>query len=263
LVTASTAIIGSFIWQGDLTDSRRACAYHETVLRGLLAVLSSTLVAAVVAPAAAADDIAPLVCLDPGHASRPNLTTEPIGPGSHVRKIKDGGGTAGEARVVLQIARRARLALLGRGVRVAMTRTGPDFTLGRGGNVDRAKFCNRRQAALMIRIHADGSTDPARHGVATLYPAWRRGWTDDVYGPSLRAARILQRAVVRRTGARNLGLSRRGDLTGFNWANVPVVLVETGFMTNPAERRRLTSPPYQWRVARGLARGAARFLGRL
>jgi len=138
---------------------------------------------------------------------------------------------------------------------------GADFTLGGGGNVDRAKFCNRRDAALMIRIHADGSTDPARHGAATLYPARRRGWTDDVYGPSLRAARLLQRALVRRTGARDLGLFRRGDLTGFNWANVPVILVETGFMTNPTERQRLQRPRYQWRVARGLANGAERFLG--
>ena len=220
------------------------------------------LAAAVPAPPSASGVETPLVCLDPGHASRPNLTTEPIGPGSRVRKIKDGGGTAGEAPVVLEIAKRTRTVLRNRGLRVAMTRTGPDFTLGRGGNVDRARFCNRRKAALMIWIHADGSTDPARRGVATLSPAWRRGWTDDVYRPSLRAARLLQRAVVRQTGARDLGLSRRSDLTGFNWANVPVVLVEAGFMTNPAERRLLTSSSYQWRIARGLARGTERFLGR-
>ena len=50
----------------------------------------------------------PLVCIDPGHARTPNLSTEPIGPGSSIRKIKDGGGTAGEAVVVLQIARKVR-----------------------------------------------------------------------------------------------------------------------------------------------------------
>lgn len=217
---------------------------------------------AVAAAALAAGAPPPLVCLDPGHSSRPNLGTEPIGPGSTRRKIKDGGGTAGEAEVVLRIARKTRTALQARGLRVAMTRTGPDFTVGGRGNVDRARFCNRRGAALMIRIHADGSTDRSRNGVATLYPAWRRGWTDDVYRPSLRAARIVHRALVRETGARDLGLVRRGDLTGFNWANVPVILPETGFMTNPAERRRLTSPAYQWKVARGLAKGAAAFVGR-
>lgn len=202
----------------------------------------------------------PLVCLDPGHGSRPNLETEPIGPGSRTRKVKDPGGTAGEAVVVLQIARRTRAVLLRRGLRVAMTRTGPDFTYGERGNVDRARFCNRRRAALMLRIHADGSTDPRRRGVSTLYPAWRRGWTDDVYRPSLRAARLVQRALVRSTGAADRGLSQRGDLTGFNWSNVPVVLVETGFMTNPVERRRLRSAGYQRRVARSLANGTAAFL---
>lgn len=203
-----------------------------------------------------------LVCLDPGHAQRPTPGTEPIGPGSRVRKARDSGGTPGEPAVVLRISRKARSVLVERGLRVAMTRTGASFTYGAGGNADRARFCNRRRASLMIRVHADGSTDRARNGVATFYPAWHRGWTDDVYRPSLRAARLIQRDLVAATGAADRGLVRRSDLTGFNWANVPVVLVETGFLTNPGERRRLTSPSYQWRVARGLADGADAFLGR-
>jgi N-acetylmuramoyl-L-alanine amidase len=203
----------------------------------------------------------PLVCIDPGHARRPNLETEPIGPGSRKRKIKDGGGAPGEARVVLAISKKTRKILRNRGFRVAMTRTTPDFTLPQGGNIARARFCNRRRSALMLRVHADGSTDSSVHGVSTLYPWWRRGWTSDIYRPSLRAARIVQRQVVRKTGALDRGLVRRSDLTGFNWANVPVVLVETGFMTNPRESRKLKRPAYQWKVARGLARASVRFTG--
>ncbi len=229
-------------------------AYDGGVLRRALLATGSALAFAPAAHAAT-----PLVCLDPGHARTPNLTTERIGPGSSIRKIKDGGGAPGEARVVLQIARKTRLLLLERGYRVAMTRTGPEFTLGNGGNIARARFSNRRNAALMIRIHADGSTDRRRHGVSTLWPAWRRGWTDDICRRSGRAAELVQRHLVRRTGAADRGLVRRGDLTGFNWANVPVVLPETGFMTNPTERRRLESRRYQWKVARGLAAGAAAF----
>lgn len=202
----------------------------------------------------------PLVCIDPGHASRPDLSTEPIGPGSTVVKIKDGGGAPGEARVVLSIAKRTRTILRERGVRVALTRTGPDFSYGEGGNADRAGFCNARGAALMLRIHADGSTDPDVHGAATLHPARRRGWTDDVYAASKRAARLVQQELVRATGAADRGVAERGDLTGFNWADVPVVLVETGFLTNPDERLRLTSGAYQRLVAQGLAAGAARFV---
>ena len=204
---------------------------------------------------------AALICLDPGHGTPPSVgrQTELIGPGSSVRKIKDGGGAPGEARVVLAIARKTRTLLLHRGYRVAMTRTGPVFRYGTGGNIARAQFCNRRSAKLMLRIHADGSSSASSRGVSTLYPARHRGWTDDIYEPSLRAARAVQNATVASTGARDLGLVRRADLTGFNWANVPSILVETGFMTNPAERRLLQSSSYQWKVARGLTNGVAAF----
>ena len=111
----------------------------------------------------------------------------------------------------------------------------------------------------MLRIHADGSTDPSLRGASTLFPARRTGWTDDVYGRSRQAARAIQRSLVGATRARNLGLVERSDLTGFNWADVPVVLVETGFMTNPTEGRLLRTSSYQWRVARGLAAGVGAF----
>jgi N-acetylmuramoyl-L-alanine amidase len=203
---------------------------------------------------------AALICIDPGHGTPAAVgrQREPIGPGSQTLKEKDGGGTAGEAAVVLAIARRTRALLLERGYRVAMTRTGPTTTRG---NVARAEFCNRRRAALMLRIHADGSTDSSRRGVSTLYPASRRGWTDDIFRPSRRAARLVQRELARVTGAPDLGLVPRSDLTGFNWADVPVILVETGFLSNPAERRLLHDPGYQRRVARGLAAGVAAFAG--
>src|SRR5688572_28887377 len=164
---------------------------------------------------------ATLICLDPGHGTPPAVgrQTEPIGPGSSVRKIKDDSGASGEAEVVLAIAKKTRTLLLRRGYSVAMTRTGPMFRCGNGGNVARAQFCNRRRAELMVRIHADGSASPSSNGVSTLYPARRRGWTDDIYERSLRAAHVVQSATVDATGARDLGLIRRADLTGFNWAN--------------------------------------------
>jgi N-acetylmuramoyl-L-alanine amidase len=202
---------------------------------------------------------AALICLDPGHGTPAAIgaQTEPIGPGSHVRKIKDGGGTRGEAQVALAIAYRTRVLLLARGYRVAMTRTGPVYS---GGNIARAQFCNRRHAALMLRIHADGSASTASNGISTLYPAFHRGWTDDIYGPSLRAGRAVQRALIRSTGAHDLGTVPRGDLTGFNWANVPAILVETGFLTNPREWRLLHTDAYRRRVAAGLVAGVEAFV---
>ena len=204
---------------------------------------------------------AALFCLDPGHATAPEVgrQLEPIGPGSRELKIKDGGGAAGEAPVVLAIARRTRALLAARGYRVVLTRNGDGY---RGGNRERARLCNDRRAALMIRIHADGSTSPSANGISTLVPALRRGWTDDVYAASRRAGRLVQQELIRATGARDLGVVERADLTGFNWADVPVVLAETGFMTNPRERALLRTPAYQQRVARGLAAAAQRFVSR-
>jgi N-acetylmuramoyl-L-alanine amidase len=191
---------------------------------------------------------AALICLDPGHGTNPAIgaQTEPIAPGSHVMKIKDGGGAPGEAAVALAIAFETRRVLLADGYRVAMTRTRGDY---RGGNIARAQFCNARHAALMLRIHADGSSSSATHGASTLY---RRG--------DRRAAVLVQRALVRATGAADRGVVLRSDLTGFNWATVPAILVEAGFMTNPREGALLKTAAYQERVARGLAAGVLAFV---
>ena len=148
--------------------------------------------------------------------------------------------------------------LLRRGYRVAMTRTGP---------VPRRQ---RRAGAVLQppRRRADAA-DPRRRldrpvaaGRLDALPARRRGWTDDVHGRSRRARG--DPALARRgDGRADLGLVERSDLTGFNWADVPVVLVETGFMTNPTEGRLLRTSAYQWRVARGLAAGVAAFTSSL
>ena len=72
----------------------------------------------------------------------------------------------------------------------------------------------------------------------------------------------MQRRLVARLGSRDLGIQERSDLTGFNWADVPVVLVELGFLSNPREDRLLASPAYRSRAAAGLRDGVLAFLGR-
>ena len=209
---------------------------------------------------------APVVVIDAGHDERGNSETEPIGPGSSTRKIKDGGGTRGvvsgltEAELNMRVAARLRPLLERAGVRVVLTRT---RTSGASmGNIARARIANRAQAGLFLRIHADGSTDPTARGSHTLYPALRSGWTDDVYAASKRAAKTVQADMVRALGFPDRGLQERSDFTGFNWADVPVILVEMGFMTNRTDDRLLATAAYQQRAAVGLCRGALRFLGR-
>jgi N-acetylmuramoyl-L-alanine amidase len=235
-------------------------SFPKALLAGVVALVV-WLPSAVAAPAAA-----PVVVVDPGHDQRANLDREPIGPGSSTLKIKDGGGTHGvvsgltEAELNLKVGLRLRTLLRRAGIRVVMTRA---ETAGASmGNIARASIANRARARLFLRVHADGLADRSARGTHTLYPALRRGWTDDVYASSRRAAAIVQRELVRALGFPDRGLGERSDYTGFNWSNVPVILVEMGFMTNPTDDRLLATTAYQRRAALGLCRGTLRFLGR-
>jgi len=231
-----------------------------------LAPLAAVVVVALTAVAGAGAAARPVVVVDPGHDRLANAETEPIGPGSTIRKIKDGGGTGGvvtgirEADLVLDVSLRLARLLRAAGVDVVLTRT---RTEGRSmGNIARARIANRVGAALFLRVHADGHPSSAVRGTHILVPALRGGWTDDVYRPSRRAASLLLPELVRALGFPERGISEHSDFTGFNWADVPVVLVEMGFMTNPDEDRALARSAVRDRAALGLCRGTLRFLGR-
>ena len=181
-------------------------------------------------------------------------------------KIKDGGGTHGvvtgtrEPDLVLDISLRLRALLRRAGVSVVMTRR---QTAGASmGNIARARIANRAGADLFLRVHADGHPSRAVRGTHILVPALREGWTDDVYRASRRAASLVQPELVRALGFPDRGISEHTDFTGFNWADVPVILVELGFMTNPVEDRELGRPAVRQRAALGLCRGTLRVLGR-
>ena len=119
----------------------------------------------------------PTVVIDPGHDARANLQTEPIGPGSATRKIKDGGGTHGivtgirEADLVLDVSLRLRTLLRRAGVTVVMTRT---RTAGPGmGNIARAGTARHHRALRLHGLQLGRRTgDPRR---ARLHDEPRRG----------------------------------------------------------------------------------------
>ena len=232
-----------------------------------LATLVACVVAVVLTAVAGAGAAArPVVVVDPGHDRLSNAETEPIGPGSTTRKIKDGGGTGGvvtgirEADLVVDVSLRLARLLRAAGVDVVLTRT---RTEGRSmGNIARARIANGAGAALFLRVHADGHPSSAVRGTHTLVPALRAGWTDDVRAGSRRAAAAVQRELVRALGFPDRGIQERSDFTGFNWADVPVILVELGFMTNPVEDRLLSRPATRQRAAVGLCRGTLVYLGR-
>ena len=204
-----------------------------------------------------------VVVVDPGHQGRGNSAQEPIGPGSSTTKDKVTSGTSGvstrtlESTIALAIGLKLRDALQARGIKVVMTRTSQDVDLS---NIERTKIANAAHAALYIRVHADGADSSSTHGIHTLYPATTPGWTDDIAVVSKRAAQLAQNALVAATGAADRGLDARDDMTGFNWSDVPVIIPELGFMSNPEEDRLLNSASYQQKIADALADATVRFL---
>ncbi|MHB8050916.1 MAG: N-acetylmuramoyl-L-alanine amidase [Coriobacteriia bacterium] len=205
----------------------------------------------------------PVVCIDPGHQGKANAALEPIGPGAAQTKAKVTGGGTGvttgvpEHELNLVIALKVAQRLERYGVTVVMTRTTANVDIS---NAQRAQVANNAGADLFLRIHADSSTNAGTSGVSTLYPGGNE-WVAPISVRSLRAAGVIHREMLVSTGATDRSLSERADLSGFNWATVPSVLVETGFLSNPAEDKRLADPTYQDKIADGITRGVLEYLG--
>lgn len=203
-----------------------------------------------------------VVVIDAGHQARANTAQEPIGPGATETKMKVTGGTQGvstriaEHRVNLEVAHLLKGELEARGVTVVMVRETAEVDIA---NSERARIGNDANAALVIRLHCDGSNDPAVRGILTLVPSANQ-WTGGIVEPSRRAGEAVHAAVLASTGARDRGVIAVGNMSGFNWSTVPTIIVEMGVMTNADEDRLLSDSGYQGKLARGMAEGAVAYL---
>ena len=197
------------------------------------------------------------MCIDPGHQAHSDAKLEPVGPGSKTEKPSATGGATGvatsvpEYELALQVSMNLKKRLEAAGLTVVMTRTTNDVRLG---NSERAKMANRAKADLFVRIHGGASTNPGDSGIATFYPAKNR-WTAGILAPSRMAAEDDRRVGLPSHGGRARGAQARSGMAGFNWSKVPVVLVETGFLSNPVEDRLMASPQYQDKLSQGPRRG--------
>lgn len=203
-----------------------------------------------------------VVVLDPGHANRSNLEKEPIFPGASELKIKDGGGAEGvisktpEYAVNMSITVKLKDLLENEGYTVIMTKTMPQQSLG---NVERAEIGNKNNANLVLRIHADSAETSDISGASMLVPA-PIGYAKDISQISKKYGQTILECLTNEVGMNNRGVVERRDMTGFNWSKVPVVLVETGFLSNPKEDKLLNTEEYQQKIAKALLHGVEKAL---
>jgi N-acetylmuramoyl-L-alanine amidase len=53
----------------------------------------------------------------------------------------------------------------------------------------------------------------------------------------------------------------RSDLIGFNWSEIPTVLIEMGFMSNPEEDALLETEEYQDKIVDGMVASLIEWYG--
>ena len=216
--------------------------------------------------------------LDPGHGG---LNTGAIG----VNGLK-------ERDVVLDVSNRLRARLqASSNVRVVMTRHDDGFV----GLRDRTREANRQGASLFLSIHANANPKPIARGVEVYLLSARAAGDEglDIVAReeqadlahdhhdhasstghtgvlravrlagaqrlSSKVARLVHDELVQATGAPARGV-RQAPFGVLKEAEMPAVVVEIGYLTNPEEAQQLGDPAYRDKVAAGIESAVVKWL---
>jgi len=192
-----------------------------------------------------------------------------------------------EKDLTLDIARRLKVELRGKGLAVVMTRDRDEFiTLSRRPNV-----ANRLQADFFVSVHINANRSRQVSGVEVYYP--RESAVDaaapfpphiepaEVWLPTTRVKQILWDLVLSRTRrhaarmALHICRAMRSRLhVRCRWvrgarfvvlreARMPAVLVEVGYMSNQREAARLAQASYRQAIAQAVAEGLVAYVREL
>jgi N-acetylmuramoyl-L-alanine amidase len=188
------------------------------------------------------------VVIDPGHG----------GPSATGCSAMVNGRRIYEKDINLAIAQQVRARLERAGLNVLMTRTG-DTAVSLS---ERPALANRELADVFVSIHVDDAPGNSRASGPTAY-----------YHGTDQEGRALGLSIVQCVAAAGGLISRgaRSDMSRFRTgmavlkrAEMPAVLVEVAYISNPSDRAKLISGDFQGEVAGAIAEGIRRYVeGRL
>lgn len=178
-----------------------------------------------------------LIVIDPGHGG--------IDPGTIV---KDGQDIVTEKEINLEIATMVKkVAAECQSLYVTSTRRTDSYLQPS----TRTTQANNIMANLYISIHANSYEDPDVHGISTYA-------TINPSRNSMLLARNLQQRLSSVSPGTDRGIKQQSLF--IRAANMPAVLVEVGFLTNPVERRHLQEPSYQRKLAETIIAGIRQYI---
>ncbi len=199
-----------------------------------------------------------IIMLDPGHQAIEDKEKEPNGPGATDMKQRVAAGTKGdttgvyEYELVLEIGLMLRDELESRGFTVLMTRETHDVNIS---NMERAQMANEANADIVVHLHGNSFDDSGVYGAETVAPSTGNIYVNEIADESQKLSQRVLNAYCEATGMKNRGVKISDTMTGINWSQIPVTIVELGYMSNPTDDTNMQDDAYQKKMVQGLATG--------